>query len=379
MKTNPSEDVRGLAQACLTFVKGGGLEGVFQVNSADMAAARNLIQIADEQRVMPIVCAALSDGSWKQTFATCGVLAAEKKTAIYYLYRNMMLRAQLKEIDDALSTTRIFPILLKGSVRLFDDLYPNLGMRHMEDIDFLVDDTALLGVLADIGYSQVNGANAQWIGSNGERSAVSGAHHWPPLIRSTDLVALEPHFKAVSLRYEKWLPDDFATNVKPLKGCNNLRCPSLKNQLILNLVHVLKHDRDTLPGALFLRGIVECELMFERLSPSDRQDIERHFVSIRRAVTFQAWRALADWVFKKDNAARYRSVSAFLLITEFQLRSSSYSAVFVLGFLHRFIALFDIRFWSSGLHNKMRKRLFHADFWQKVFEQFKRAIMTSKR
>jgi hypothetical protein len=52
--------------------------------------------------------------------------------------RNRQLRAQLAEVIAPLNRIGIEPVLLKGAVRLVDDLYPDLGWRMMWDLDVLV-------------------------------------------------------------------------------------------------------------------------------------------------------------------------------------------------------------------------------------------------
>lgn len=374
MKNNTDANVRELANACIAFLRGEGVSRIFKIDPEYRKSVHNITKLAEDQRIMPIISSVLDGEQWKTAFKNCGITTNAYKGSIYYLSRNMTLRAQLKEIDEALRDTDIYPILLKGSIRLFDGLNPGLGMRHMEDIDFLTDDPELLKVLIKLGYTQKDGTIPQWTDPAGNFVHPVGGHHWDPLFRPENLVSLEPHFKAVSPRFEKWLPTNFSSELKPVSTCHNLRAPSHKNQLILCLLHLILHNRDSFVGGLHLRGIIESELMFERLTQEEKLEVEAHFSALGKPAFYNSWRALADWTLRNDNTALYRSVKAFLLITEFQLRSSGYSAVFILAFFHRFAAFFDHSFWSSGLVSKTSKRVFAPDFWSEAYARFKFAI-----
>lgn len=69
--------------------------------------------------------------------------------------RNQELRDQLAEAVAALNRADIEPVLLKGAIRLVDDLYPDIGWRMMRDLDILVPESQLrsaVEALREAGY-----------------------------------------------------------------------------------------------------------------------------------------------------------------------------------------------------------------------------------
>ena len=220
-------------------------------------------------------------------------------------------------------------------MRLFDGVYPNIGMRHLADIDILVPDQQFGLAMAKMGYRPADANCQDTYDAMGRPVLPHGAHHLTPVNRPDDPVTIEPLLLATAARYRNMLPPDLTSSAVVVPGCKNLRQPSRKNDLIVNLLHTLLHDRDTLDGGLLLRGLVECELMFARLAAEDQAAVARHFADCGAAKLWTAWRALSDWLFGGDDKALWRSVSGYLLISEFRLRARGYRMVFVISVLHR--------------------------------------------
>lgn len=61
--------------------------------------------------------------------------------------RNKKLREELASIGGVLNRAGIEPVLLKGAIRLVDDLYPDPGWRTMQDLDILVPEAEFAGAL----------------------------------------------------------------------------------------------------------------------------------------------------------------------------------------------------------------------------------------
>lgn len=73
--------------------------------------------------------------------------------------RNLAILEQLKEIADTLAEHNITPLFLKGSASLVEGDYPDIGIRYLSDIDFMVEEDHIdqtLQILIDIGYYKVD-------------------------------------------------------------------------------------------------------------------------------------------------------------------------------------------------------------------------------
>ncbi len=357
-------NIRQFGQLCKAIAGGHDATALWHTAGADGTA---LVQMARDQRVLPL----LAVGIRQNRLSGAGMPTVQ--TPLQHVTKNLRIKGQLLEIDRCLQDSDCGAILIKGAVRLFDGVYPNIGMRHMADVDILVPDQKFGLALAKIGYRP---ADADWQDEHdgtGRPVLQHGAHHLTPVIRPQDAVTIEPHLLATAARYRNLLPSDLSSTALLVPGCENLRQPSRKNDLIINLIHTLLHDRDTLDGGLLLRGLVECELMFSRLEPEDQATVARHFADCGAAKLWTAWRALADWLFEGDDKAQWRSVSGYLLIAEFRLRACGYRMVFVISVLHRIKALAHFRYWTSGTVVSHARRYGQPDFWARISDRFRRA------
>jgi Uncharacterised nucleotidyltransferase len=355
-------NIRQFAQLCQRAAEGRDCTALLPTGQDARVA---LARMAQDHRVLPLLAAAM-----EQSGAN-GIPALQ--TARQYTARNMRIKAQLLELDRDLQGTGHRAILIKGAVQLFTPIYPDIGMRHMADIDILVLDPAFAQQLPLLGYLPKDMAYQDKRDGKGVPVLQHGGWHLTPMIRPKDLVTIEPHLLATSPIVSHLLPADVTTAVISIPGCNTLMQPSRQNHLIISLIHMLKHDRDTLDGALLVRGLVECEILYTRLTATEQAAVAAHFASCGAASLFGAWRALADWLFLADDAAQKRSLAAFLLITEFRLRARGYRMVFAIALLHRLFALANVRYWTSLTFVSHAGRFVRKDFWLRFFDRFRKA------
>lgn len=360
-------DVQKFAQICKMVAEGSDVSPLINMESR---LSVKIAELARDQRVLPL---------W--AYATTAKIEMSARTVdkvvqtpVNYLMTNMRIKAQLMEIDKHLAGTNIRPILLKGAVQLFNGVYPSIGMRYMADIDILVQDEKFGLALRKLGYEQKNPAICDNYDTYGKPILKLGQRHLTPVMRPNDSVTIEPHLLAVDPMYLHLFPRDFASTAIPTPGCSQLMQPSRQNYMIVALIHGLLHDRDRLDGALLLRSLIECELLYEQFSELEKEALTQHFLKCRSQSFFIAWRALADWLFLGDKLAHRRSIGSFILITEFKLRARGYRTVFLVSVVNRIFAFMNFRYWSSGGVVRDGLRFIQKDFWTRVFDKFNNAL-----
>ncbi len=147
--------------------------------------------------------------------------------------RNGWLRQQLAGIAAALNAIGLEPVLLKGSIRLVDGLYPGPGWRFMRDLDPLVPRERLAeaaACLTSLGY-----------GFAARPPHRSGRHrHPPPLRRESEAARVEIHADLLRDRQELCpAPGVLAGSGLVLLDGARVRVPAVLDQL----AHLIGHDR----------------------------------------------------------------------------------------------------------------------------------------
>lgn len=359
-------EIRELAKTCKMIASGTNVPPEASLSLSAPKALEVVLRKADMQRVTPLIVHYLSKNMQQSALSEQTQAYLTLKNPRLARARAVHLKAQLLDIDAALEGTHIHPVLLKGSIQIFWDLYPSIALREMADIDVMSTDPAFSDALRKRGYKPIEDGNAA-------QTLLSGEHHLPPLAQPQDLVAVEPHILPVAPRYAHLIPANFETNVLAVSGCKNLKRPSLENHLIHVLIHAIKHDRDTLGSGLVLRGLLEAELIFERLNSAEKEKCEAHFKACNASGFWTAWRDLADWTFHDQKRARFHSIRAFFLITEFELRSKGHLMVFLISSTNRLFSVFSTRYWQSQTFKKHYRRYVKKDFWERILSHLSTA------
>ncbi|WP_353663172.1 nucleotidyltransferase family protein [Hydrogenimonas sp. SS33] len=118
--------------------------------------------------------------------------------------RNLGIVEQIGDIDSILGRKEIFPLVLKGGAVLLEELYPDIGMRVMNDLDIMIGEPRFdeaRRLLKEEGYIEFGREMGRW-------------HHHSPRIRKEGFpAAVEPHFRIIYDREIEYIPYDETTSV----------------------------------------------------------------------------------------------------------------------------------------------------------------------
>lgn len=202
--------------------------------------------------------------------------------------RNAALRAELDAGLRLLAGAGVEPVLLKGALRLVDDLYPDPAWRLMADLDLLIEPErveAAARSLAAVGFVPATG--------EGEHSA--DIHHLPGLRRPEGIAMVELHHAVLPERFARVLPAA-AVLERSRRGEGTARMPALLDQLIHLVAHAQLQHRARLTGQLRLRDMIEGWLLLRRLGPESGPRLVEHFGTAGFGRTAEGWLLALDAV-----------------------------------------------------------------------------------
>ena len=156
-----------------------------------------LVSVANENLLTPALYAAMRDYEW---FTKIG--DEELESFLREIYqrnrdRNRGIVEQLADIQAILSPSDIEPLILKGGAVLLERLYPDEGVRMMNDLDIMIDPRKFdegLALLKEGGYEEFGRNLGRW------------HHHTPRIHKKGFPAAVEPHFRAVFDREIEYIP-----------------------------------------------------------------------------------------------------------------------------------------------------------------------------
>lgn len=250
----------GRLQACAPSEELGAM-----VRSPGIAWQRVLGQ-ASAQLVLPAFAAALRDleliGSLDEDLGAF-LLAVHAAN----VERNDELRAELGAAVEVLNRAGIEPVLLKGAIRLVDQLYPDHGWRMMRDLDLLVPKPELAEAtraLEQAGYVKLDLGGIE-------------------LGRPGELAQIDLHPEPFSTRGQAgFLPaaEIFGGSRPAAVGNGSARLPAIEHQLAHLIGHCqIKHLGHAL-GRITLRNRLEAAALFRWAGESiDLQAVSARFVA----------------------------------------------------------------------------------------------------
>ena len=214
------------------------------------------------------------------------LLPADLSEYLKYIYelnlsRNNQILEQLEDLTIILNKSEIYPVFLKGSAHLLDELYSDHGERIMGDIDFLVPEKEYLktvGLLEKEGYVNISPYPAYF--------EVESLKHYPPVFKEGFPAYLEIH-QALTEHRLSWFNPRIATTdkktVKPFKGCYVL---SDHYKIIHNFVHTQLHHGGHINGLVSIRDLYDLFLLSKR---SDLKQTLPHIRCRRKAIAYFAF------------------------------------------------------------------------------------------
>ncbi|GEM_PF-2431314 len=172
--------------------------------------------------------------------------------------RNEDILLQLQDIESTLDEEGISALFLKGSAVLSENLYPDIGMRMMNDIDLMISQERFdraLKLLKKSGYEEFGRDLGRW------------HHHTPRMAKEGFPAALEPHFRIVSDPNIEYIPYTKTTSVPSVN-------PSFRRSYVLkpkwHLYHAFLHtsivDRNHKKWRLGLRYLYDFVLLAKAYS-----------------------------------------------------------------------------------------------------------------
>ena len=174
------------------------------------------------------------------------------------LTRNNQIIIQLREITATLNKSNIYPLFLKGSGNLLDQLYIDNGERMLGDIDFLVpkkDYLLTAKLLEEVGYSIFVPFYSE----------IESLKHYPRISKPGYPAVLEIHQLPVKEGFRYWFnPEMIGKDKKPVKSLPGSFVLSDNHNIILNFIHSqLDHEGD-LYGIVSFRDLYDLYLLSKR-------------------------------------------------------------------------------------------------------------------
>jgi len=179
-------------------------------------------------------------------------LPAQVRSILADLYhgnvaRNLNFMAALESLEKALEQQALEVMTLKGA-SLMTHVYPNIGLRPMEDLDLLVrpaDHRRLVRILVELGYRQNKRRTYSFV-----KSKTVLDIHCSPL--NTDRIRSRSHLLPVGL-------DDILARSAPWEsGYRWIRRPDDADNVLLLAQHLMKHNFSRLIWLEDIYRILSC-------------------------------------------------------------------------------------------------------------------------
>ncbi|MDP4291423.1 MAG: nucleotidyltransferase family protein [Bacteroidota bacterium] len=280
------------------------------------------------------------------------------------LIRNRQILDQLHEITATLNRNDVYPIFLKGSGNLLDELYSDIGERILGDIDFLVPkkDWLLTAHLLEKEGYEITLPYYQEI----ER-----LKHYPRIAKPDRPAVLEIHQLPVNEQYQSWFNPEMIDRDKKtvgiLNGCYVL---SDSHKIILNFIHSQLGHMGHLYGIVSLRDLYDLYLLSKRIP---LQQTIPNIKTPKKAIAYFSFagkafgldesfypeRNFAAWIFAKKHGLNLRSV--FFYHT---YRSIVYVGQRILvGYIGQMIQSIYSKKVRQSVINRLTNRQWYIDHW----------------
>ena len=288
-----------------------------------------------------------------------GVRAFLLGRATHSRQRNERVRNEAIEIARTLNEIEVEPLFMKGGAYLVTDLYPDIAMREMSDLDILVPSATLDNCIAALNERGI----AQLTDYVHPR-----AHHHPQLGRADLPVPIELHHAVLAYPHCDFLTSE---EMQASTGCHDkhgvrFSVPSPTLGAVHNIAHAQLNDHDSLYGRIDLRGLLDlAQLSNVYADEIDWSHIEGRFLEHRRRHAleyhFQWARRLGAKVPSLD---RIGSVSQLLFRrAAYQVRKPELLSLSVR--LLRPFVLLRRELADSGLRRRLAGNVLKRDWWRR--------------
>ncbi|GHA58890.1 hypothetical protein GCM10008927_25690 [Amylibacter ulvae] len=291
--------------------------------------------------------------------------------------QNKRIVMQIKQIADRFNApAKPTLFMIKGGVRLFDDLYPTLAHRFMADIDLYFEDNAAVLEFAALDYFSPDEQRFDLAANDDEYLATHKVrnHHLPPVISPSQPVHVELHQSWVHLRAVQYCRATTALDAVAINGLDAIRTPAPVDQLILNILHSQYGDLYTDYSSFRLRNVLEGYLLYQRLNSVDRATLVAHFENIGRKRDWIFWTYLCQVYFQAPEFQTAPPMSErvkYFFHRQFN-QSATYNALVYSGhFLWRFLRH---GIWRKEERARLMRNLFDGEKRGRLMSKLKRSI-----
>ena len=170
--------------------------------------------------------------------------------------RNQKIIEQAKDINELLLKNNIIPIFLKGTGNLLEGLYEDIAERMVGDIDFIVSKNnyeKAISQLKETGYKRIN-----------KDSFMPDHRHYPRLIHSNKICAIEIHNKLLRHQYSKYFNYNKIEQTRLNK--DNLNYLNYQNQIVLLILSFEINDFNYLLNNVSLKNAYDIFLLSKKVS-----------------------------------------------------------------------------------------------------------------
>lgn len=155
-----------------------------------------IVKISSSHLVLPAVYCKLKKHKFLKFLPKDLVNYMKQITTMNYK-RNKQIIKQAIEINNLLLKNKIKPIFIKGTCNIIEGLYEDISERMISDIDFLCskdDYPKAINLLIKNGYKTFNNTN---------KSNPPDFKHYPRLVKSDRIAAVEIHKEMINERFSK--------------------------------------------------------------------------------------------------------------------------------------------------------------------------------
>jgi Uncharacterised nucleotidyltransferase len=269
---------------CLSTIRGGREPRDIVLEPENLSWA-TFIGLANEYRVSSAVACAMDAG--RPESLPKAARTYFEGLAAHYRRRNEAIRDEAVEVAAILNNIGVTPTLMKGGAHLVSDLYPDIAMRHMSDLDILVPETRIkdcLAKLADHGITCL-----------GTYSHLR-SHHYPAVGSRSLPLPIEMHHEVLACPHGAFLTsDEMIASAVELEMSNGVRLavPSPIHAIMHNIAHAQLNDHNYIYGSVSLKCMLDFSLLSQaHYDKFDWDEISRRFI---RSGWRYAWEYHVQW------------------------------------------------------------------------------------